>query len=69
MRQLKRVLNNLHQLARLVEEEKAPRRCCWRPRSTIRFTEDAVRAAASRPDAALGPLIGTRLVDAGARTE
>lgn len=63
VRQLKRVLNNLHQLARVAEEEGADA-LVMATESTIRVTENAVRAAASRPDAALGPLIGP-LVDAG----
>lgn len=62
VRQIKRVLNNLHQLARVAEEEGAGA-VLMATESTIRFAEDAVRAAA-RPDVALGPIIGP-FVDAG----
>jgi hypothetical protein len=65
VRQLKRVLNNLHQLARVAEEEGADA-IVTATGSTIRFAEHAVRAAASRPDAAVAPLIGP-LVEAGQR--
>ena len=63
VRQLKRVLNNLHQLARVAENEGADA-VLMATESTIRFAEDAVRVATRRPDAALGPLIAP-VVEAG----
>jgi len=59
VRQLARLLNNLHQLARVAEEETA-HRAAAAIHAAIRATDDAVRAASGRPGSAHPLIIAVR---------